>query len=64
MAEVYPAAASGAVVAFYSIIHLEPGDLAPAFAEICRVLRPDGLVLVSFHVVPRSGTWTSGGART
>jgi ubiquinone/menaquinone biosynthesis C-methylase UbiE len=54
----------GAVVAFYSIIHLEPGELAPAFAEICRVLRPDGLVLVSFHVVPRSGTWTSGGART
>ena len=40
----------GAVVAFYSIIHLEPGELAPAFAEICRVLRPGGLVLVSFHV--------------
>ena len=40
----------GAVVAFYSVIHLEPAELAPAFAEICRVLRPGGLVLVSFHV--------------
>ena len=40
----------GAVVAFYSVIHLEPAELAPAFREICRVLRPGGLVLVSFHV--------------
>jgi hypothetical protein len=34
----------------YSIIHLEPGELAPAFTEICRVLRPGGLMLVSFHI--------------
>jgi SAM-dependent methyltransferase len=40
----------GAVVAFYSIIHLEPGELPRAFAEIRRVLRPAGLALVSFHV--------------
>jgi SAM-dependent methyltransferase len=40
----------GAVVAFYSIIHLAPGELAPAFREICRVLRAGGRVLVSFHV--------------
>jgi ubiquinone/menaquinone biosynthesis C-methylase UbiE len=40
----------GAVVAFYSIIHLEHGELARAFAEIRRVLRPAGPVLVSFHV--------------
>lgn len=32
----------GAVVAFYSIIHLEPGELALAFGEVCRVLRPGG----------------------
>ena len=38
----------GAVAAFYSIIHLAPGELAPAFGEICRVLRA-GRVLVSFH---------------
>jgi SAM-dependent methyltransferase len=40
----------GAVVAFYSVIHLAPGELVPAFREICRVLRPGGRVLVSFHV--------------
>lgn len=40
----------GAVVAFYSIIHLEPLELPHAFAEIRRVLRPAGLALVSFHV--------------
>lgn len=40
----------GAVVAFYSIIHLEPAELPRAFEEIQRVLRPPGLALVSFHV--------------
>ena len=41
----------GAVVAFYSIIHLAPGELAPAFQEIIRrVLAAGGRVLVSFHV--------------
>jgi ubiquinone/menaquinone biosynthesis C-methylase UbiE len=40
----------GAAVALYSIIHLEPGELTPAFAEMRRVLRPSGLVLVSFHI--------------
>ena len=40
----------GAVVAFYSIIHLAPGELAPAFREIRRVLGTGGRVLVSFHV--------------
>jgi SAM-dependent methyltransferase len=39
----------GAVVAFYSIIHLEAGELGPAFAEMARVLRPGGRALVSFH---------------
>lgn len=40
----------GAAIAFYSIIHLEPGELRRAFGEIHRVLRPQGLLLVSFHV--------------
>jgi SAM-dependent methyltransferase len=40
----------GGLVAFYSIIHLEPDELGPAFAEIRRVVCPDGVVLVSFHV--------------
>ena len=40
----------GAAVALYSIIHLQPGELHRAFAEIHRVLRPGGLVLVAFHI--------------
>ncbi len=40
----------GAAVALYSIIHLEPGELPRAFAEMHRVLRPSGLLLVAFHV--------------
>ncbi len=40
----------GAVVAFYSIIHLEAFELRPALQEMHRVLRPSGLCLVSFHV--------------
>ena len=39
-----------AVVAFYSLIHLEPGELPRAFDEIHRVLRPGALSLVAFHV--------------
>jgi ubiquinone/menaquinone biosynthesis C-methylase UbiE len=39
-----------AAVAFYSIIHLEPGELPRAFDEIRRVLRPRALCLVAFHV--------------
>jgi SAM-dependent methyltransferase len=40
----------GAAVAFYSIIHLAPEELRPAFAEMRRTLQPAGLALVSFHV--------------
>lgn len=40
----------GAALALYSIIHLEPGELPRAFAEMHRVLRPSALVLVAFHV--------------
>ena len=40
----------GAAVALYSIIHLAPEDLSLAFAEVHRVLRPAGLLLLSFHV--------------
>ncbi|MBT2442467.1 methyltransferase domain-containing protein [Streptomyces sp. ISL-36] len=39
----------GAVVALYSIIHLDPAELGAAFQEIRRVLRPSGQLLVSFH---------------
>jgi SAM-dependent methyltransferase len=40
----------GAAIAFYSIIHLAPAELGRAFAEIHRVLRPGGQVLVAFHI--------------
>ncbi|NNN32337.1 methyltransferase domain-containing protein [Streptomyces sp. S3(2020)] len=40
----------GAVTALYTIIHLAPGELHRAFAEMARVLRPSGLVLLSFHI--------------
>ncbi|WP_406229746.1 class I SAM-dependent DNA methyltransferase [Nocardia sp. NBC_01009] len=40
----------GAAVAFYSIIHLAPGELRSAFEQVHRVLRPSGLFLVSFHI--------------
>lgn len=36
-------------IAFYSIIHLEPTDRAPAYAEMHRVLAPGGWLLVAFH---------------
>jgi SAM-dependent methyltransferase len=40
----------GAVIAFYSVIHLNPGEMPAALAEMYRVLRPGGLVLLTFHV--------------
>lgn len=40
----------GAAVALYSIIHLEPADLPIALGELHRVIRPDGLLLLAFHV--------------
>jgi SAM-dependent methyltransferase len=40
----------GAAVALYSVIHLTPEELTPAFAEMGRTLRPGGVALVSFHV--------------
>lgn len=36
-------------IAFYSIIHLTLEQLPTAFAELRRVLMPDGLALLAFH---------------
>jgi SAM-dependent methyltransferase len=38
------------VVAMYSIIHLDPDERMRAFAEFARTLRPDGVLLMSFHI--------------
>ena len=38
------------LVALYCIIHLEPHLVPRAFAEFYRVIRPGGLVLLSFHM--------------
>jgi SAM-dependent methyltransferase len=37
------------IVAFYSIVHFEPRELAAVFAEMRRVLAPDGVALIAFH---------------
>src|SRR4051794_18047090 len=40
----------GGIAAFYSIIHVPRARVAVALAEMHRVLRPDGLLLLAFHV--------------
>jgi SAM-dependent methyltransferase len=38
------------VVAFYAIVHFTEEQVARAFREILRVLRPDGIFLFTYHV--------------
>jgi ubiquinone/menaquinone biosynthesis C-methylase UbiE len=38
------------VVVLYSLIHLDGDEMRVALAEISRVLEPQGLALISFHV--------------
>jgi SAM-dependent methyltransferase len=40
----------GGIAAFYSIIHIPRTEVSAVLAEMKRVLRPGGLVLLSFHV--------------
>ena len=42
--------ALGGILAWYSLIHLPPDRLAPAFAELRRVLAPGGQLLTAFQV--------------
>jgi SAM-dependent methyltransferase len=43
-------AAFGGIAALYSIIHIPTTEVPAALAEMKRVLRPGGLLLLSFHV--------------
>lgn len=56
-----PDASLGGIVAFYSIIHLAPDELVPTLRDWRRALRPEGQVLVAFHmgdeVVHRCEMW-------
>jgi SAM-dependent methyltransferase len=42
--------AFGGIAAFYCLIHIPPQQLPTALAEIYRVLRPDGTLLMTFHI--------------
>ena len=37
-------------VAFYAIVHFTTAQLKVAFGEICRILKPNGQFLLSFHI--------------
>jgi SAM-dependent methyltransferase len=38
------------IAAFYSIIHISPGDLPRALGELHRALQPGGRLLLAFHL--------------
>lgn len=46
----YPDMHLGGVFAWYSVIHLAPGDLPGVFTEFFRVLSPGGYAMISFQV--------------
>jgi len=43
-------AALAGLAAFYAIVHFSPADLRRAFFEMHRVLKPDGRLLLAFHI--------------
>jgi SAM-dependent methyltransferase len=40
----------GGIVAFYSLIHIPPLEIVEVLAELRRILRPGGLLLLAFHI--------------
>jgi ubiquinone/menaquinone biosynthesis C-methylase UbiE len=57
-----PDEALAGLVAFYAIVNLAVESLPLAFAEMTRVLKPNGLLLLSFHdgdeTIPVSELWS------
>lgn len=53
----------GAVVAFYSLIHIRPDDLGATLTEINRVLLPGGHLALTTHVTPPDDTRTDPGRK-
>jgi len=45
-----PSASLAGIVAFYSIVHFTAAELGEVMPEMRRVLAPDGLALVAFHI--------------
>jgi len=56
-----PDAALAGITAFYAIVNLPKDSLRQVFREMHRVLQPDGLVLLAFHVgdevLPKDELW-------
>lgn len=48
------------LVAWYSLIHVPDDEIGPVFTQFRRVLRPGGLLLLSFHVGDESRLRTQG----
>jgi hypothetical protein len=44
------AAAWGALVAWYSFVHLAPSELAPTLRTVAATLRPDGVLALALHL--------------
>jgi ubiquinone/menaquinone biosynthesis C-methylase UbiE len=40
----------GGIAAFYSIIHVPRPSVAPALTELKRVIKPDGVLLLTYHI--------------
>ncbi len=53
MLDLPPDAKWAGAIAMYSIIHLTPTDRQTAFQELARAIRPDGILLLGFHVSDR-----------